>query len=503
MISERQLAAVLWGTLALLCVLVVTVLVDENFGEFVDSAIYLLTAQSLSAGEGYNYLGRPFFVRPPGLSWLLAPLTPQGDGTWDHRTINLVIQAFAAGAFLALALCLRRLHGPVVAPLLALLFALNRVSLELLNKVFGEFPFLCLFFAGLALLLPARDGRQAPLGRALVGAVLVGLSLYFRSVGLLVLPALVLADLWRPRSAPPGRRWQGALLAAVALAVHLPWMIWSGEAAARAERPSTQLLMFDYSSALLRTDPGDPDSPYVDLAGWQERLASNAQEIVNTVGKITIGRQGGWAPRVLTGLLAAAVLFAWWRRRSALDWYALASVALLLSYFTYAGRLFLPLIPLLLSAVAFALESAAAAVAHRHERRRLVVTAGAVLALLLGGSSLALAGESLAPTQLKASNAVLDGLVADWLRENTPPDTLVLHERGAILAVLSGRTTYTDRNLRGAFPEAYPDVDWIVLGPLEDPAEPAIAAAARERKRIRVPGTQPPVTLRLYRMRDR
>ena len=37
-----------------------------------DSALYLLTAQSLAEGDGYRYLGEAFFLRPPGFSYALT-----------------------------------------------------------------------------------------------------------------------------------------------------------------------------------------------------------------------------------------------------------------------------------------------------------------------------------------------------------------------------------------------------------------------------------------------
>src|SRR5678815_2112858 len=52
-----------------------------------DGSIYLLTAKSLLAGEGYAVLGEPFTVRPPGFSLLLAPLLAARG--LDFHALNL------------------------------------------------------------------------------------------------------------------------------------------------------------------------------------------------------------------------------------------------------------------------------------------------------------------------------------------------------------------------------------------------------------------------------
>jgi copper resistance protein B len=73
MTRDRLVFVVVLTALVAWSVACVTVLVEDRFAEFVDSAIYMLTAKSLVAGEGYSYLGSPFFVRPPGTSALIAP----------------------------------------------------------------------------------------------------------------------------------------------------------------------------------------------------------------------------------------------------------------------------------------------------------------------------------------------------------------------------------------------------------------------------------------------
>ena len=61
------LALVVYGLLALFA------WHDEEWRPDWDCATYVLTGKALAEGEGYTYLGRPFFLRPPGIAWIIDP----------------------------------------------------------------------------------------------------------------------------------------------------------------------------------------------------------------------------------------------------------------------------------------------------------------------------------------------------------------------------------------------------------------------------------------------
>jgi len=102
----------------------------------------------------------------------------------------------------------------------------------------------------------------------------------------------------------------------------------------------------------------------------------------------------------------------------------------------------------------------------------------------VGGLLLAVALVSLPDTMRADFRARLnydaDRTTAEWIREHTAPDARILHEKGAILGVLTGRRTYTWRNLPGPWPEGAPEVDWIVLGPRKSDEITTIAEAVRD-----------------------
>jgi hypothetical protein len=516
--GERAVTLVLLALLALWCVLAVTAFVEPHFGEYVDSAIYVLTAQSLRAGQGYTYLDQPFFVRPPGFAWMLQPLVGL---PLDHAALNRFLQATAVAAFVAVALVLRRLHGALVGTLVALLFAISRPSVQSFDKLFAEFSFMAAFFGALWLLTPAPGEGRVGWRRGVAGAVLLSASCWLRSVGLLALPPLALSGVLRK----DGRRWQGPALAALALALHLPWMLWAREAASHAPRPATQMLMFDYPTALLRSDPGDPGSPLLDAAGWVQRIQENTVAIASSLPNALLGIESGSSRQlevddvgvrdrpkpepgplswIVAAAVAAAMLHALWGRRSLLDWYGAASIAMLLAYFTFTDRLLLPLFPVVLSALFFSAERLAARV-PLPQRARALARATALAALAAGLAVVVYlhwARDRVGP-DFKQQNSVTDGFTAEWLIKHTSPDARVLHERGPILSILSGRRAYTYRNRPGGWPGG-PEVDWIVVGPFPSPIEPAVAMAANKRVdlTVRWKPDQPPMVVRIYRMTD-
>ena len=491
-LASRLITGLLLAAVFLLAILSATLFVDPNWRHSVDSAIYLLTAKSLSLGEGYTYLGHPFFVRPPALSWCLAHIMGE---TWDFALYNQLIQIAVAASFGTILLAMSRLHGWCAAALITLLFGLNPLSLNHQNSILAEYPFLALFFAATWLLSRHRDGRQPGTLAALTGAILLAASVAFRTVGVLFLPGLVLLSALglngrRSESTDTTgepNRWQGLLVAVLVTLSLVPWALYSREAATNAERPSTQLLMFDYSTALLHTNPSDPNSPFVDSAGWFERIGNNLTEMSHTVGYAFLGGPPnealstfGPGSMIVTVLLGACLLYTVLSRRSAMDLYAAISVLVLLLYFTSADRLLLPLIPLILSSVVYTAHRIGQFLAKR-------TTIPEPSALLIGAFALALGAMSL--TRIEESRTLSatkrrfqrdDLATADWVRRHLPEDARLLHEKGAVLSVLSGRTTYTYRNLPGPWPEGCPEVDYAIFSPRprREDTETLVAAVA-------------------------
>ncbi len=163
-----------------------------------------------------------------------------------------------------------------------------------------------------------------------------------------------------------------------------------------------------------------------------------------------------------------------------MDLYAILSVLVLLLYFTSADRLLLPLIPLILSSVVYTLHRIGQFLAKRTTLPKPSVLFVGAFALAFGVMSLSRIDESRSLSATKRRFQRDDLATADWVREHLPADARLLHEKGAVLSVLTGRTTYTYRNLPGPWPQGCPEVDYAIFSPRprREETETLVAAVA-------------------------
>jgi hypothetical protein len=282
------------------------------------------------------------------------------------------------------------------------------------------------------------------------GSLLVAASAYMRTAALAAAPGIAIACYL-------GRRGWSRLagVAAVGIIVVLiaPWLHHAGREAARAERPSDQLLVFDYKTAVLHVNPGDPGSDMLSASMWKNRIAGNAGSLVSDGSYWIFGTRNPWVSYLLVAAVLLGFITGLGRRMSVLDWFALFYVAVLLGYFTFARRLLLPVVPLafvyLLQALGFATRRAGRGSGWAKVLRG---TFGAAAVCLLGFNILAAtvwsdgtAGGLGAETGKMAQMRKDQQVVGDWLRENTTDDAAVLAGPAPILSVLSGRDVYTYR----------------------------------------------------------
>jgi 4-amino-4-deoxy-L-arabinose transferase-like glycosyltransferase len=253
--------------------------------------MYIACARAIVAGEGYAYLGQPFTIRPPGLSYLIAPVLAL-RGT-DFLALNLLVASFGAlAAFLAWRFWRPRL-GWSLALCAALTLWLNPGWQRSCTQVMSEMPALALLFAALLL---ERRGREAGTARGrlacdLLLGVAIAAATYLRTVSVFLIPAVVLARLVLrapDRSGAARPTWLRTALVrtvpctAVALLLLLPWQLRN--AAVQAEPPADQTFIHSYGTGMFHEDAGDPSSRRL---GWDEvlgRFPKRAGEIVETLG---------------------------------------------------------------------------------------------------------------------------------------------------------------------------------------------------------------------------
>ena len=206
-----------------------------------DDGAYLLLAESLAEGEGLRYGG--VSGRPPGAKfppaypfvlstvWRVAPeATARGAAA---GVANVVILSLAAGLMWVLA---RGALG--LGPGLAALTLLPWVSADLWRLgmiALSEPLFIGLTLGVLLAAAPVLEDRGG-IGRALVAGLLLGLLGLTRTVGVLLLPALLVSVL-------RGRRWRvAAALAGPSVLFWSVWTVWSSRAAATLPETYRELM---------------------------------------------------------------------------------------------------------------------------------------------------------------------------------------------------------------------------------------------------------------------
>jgi hypothetical protein len=181
---------------AVFCFFVVTIRTGHRWGD--DYALYILEAKNIATGTAYPTIGLiadPYYpsysprMTPPGFPLLLAPL---------YKVFGLNLEAFKAeevvffvGALAAACLFFQSWLPPAWVLLFAAIMGFNPFFWNFKDDVLSDIPFL--FFLWLEFLLLERR----------MPAVLCGFVAYLaiatRGAGIVLLPAILLCELWRRR----------------------------------------------------------------------------------------------------------------------------------------------------------------------------------------------------------------------------------------------------------------------------------------------------------------
>lgn len=320
-----------------------------------DAAMYLLTARSLAAGEGYTMLGQPFLVRPPGFSLLIAPVVA-AFGT-DFHALHLLVAGFGALAC-ALSFAFQRARvGWALALLAALAVWLAPAYQRFCNQVMSDAPGAALLFA--CLLLERWSARRPSSRRELLVGAAIGLASLVRSMVALLVPALLAARLverWTERGDGPREPFRAfalrrlALPAVGALAAVAPWL--ARNATVELPTPVDQTYLYSYSAGMWHADPGDPHSRLLTAGELLERVPRRTRELLGTLGSRMDTRALTPGRAALALVLVAGCLWSLWRRRAPADFFAVGALALIAVYFGFEERLLVPVFLLALPATA-------------------------------------------------------------------------------------------------------------------------------------------------------
>ncbi len=337
--AERWTLAAL--VLAMLGSLFVTV--HPQYDQANDAALYVHTARSIAAGDGYSYHGVPFIIRPPGFSLLIAPLAAHPT---DFLLLNTLVSLSGVLCVALLFAFYRPRLGALVSAALCVFVWLNPLFQELCTQVMSDVPGAAFVFG--ALLLDRAARRRPTVGRHALLGLCIAAGLYVRSVCMLLIPAVLLARLAQRFLAADRERARRALKTCwpVLLLPVAAWMPWSlRNAGADIPVPPQHVFLHSYSTALWHEHPAYPDSPRLTAAQILERVPGQLEEMLPLLGAgyrqdTGIAQGTAFALAILGIVCATAVLI---RRRNAAEFLFGGVLMVLAIYFAFKPRLALTL----------------------------------------------------------------------------------------------------------------------------------------------------------------
>jgi len=388
-----------------------------TFGE--DDGLYIVAAKSLASGHGYRILslpGEPRQQKSPilyplvlSLFWRIAPDFPS-----NARWIMV-----ASWCFLPVFLVLTRLLGEDCGLsgwrtwLLCAVVGLNPIALLLSLTPMAEMMFGCLVIA--CLMLTARAARE-PEGLGFAAAAgLTGAAAYLtRTVGIALLPAGVVFFLFRRQY-----RRSFVFLAAMLPAV-LAWAWWAHGAASAAQDYSLGFYV-DYAG-VLKTNMTWATAPHI--------LLTNLSYLIQAIGGITLMLPDNSALLRPVGLLIVLCYVIWWQRSGITPYNLFAAIycmVLLVWPYPPNERFFVPLLPILLSAI----------LALPFPRGGTLFAAGALALVCLSG----VGGPRFLDTYLSAQRRTGQDIeqACGWIQRTLPESARFISAYDAIIYLRTGR----------------------------------------------------------------
>lgn len=324
-----------------------------------DAALYVLVARALARGEGYSYLGMPFIVAPPGMSWLLTPLVAW-RGT-DFHALNLFVATFGVATIALFFVFTRERLGTLLALCVSIAVWLNPTFQSLCNQALSDVPGAAFFFACLLLERWTRRARTRDAGAvpAIVSlrhdvalGVCIALATYVRWVNVLLVPAIVVArsyEHWqalRSRSslatANANLSWLRFLLMRIAplacttYLVLLPWSVRNS--LDESTGPVDQNFLYSFSTSMWHVDGMDPNSARVPWSAVRARVPRHLREVLSNCGTRMRSGDAGPLLTITGGVMLAALLYVMLARREPAEIFAGGAIATMLVYVSLQTR---------------------------------------------------------------------------------------------------------------------------------------------------------------------
>lgn len=429
--TEARLRVWFWVFVACYCALgLATLTGDHRWGD--DWAQYVLHARNLATGRPYAdtgyifnpdvaYLGPTNY--PPGLPLLLAPVVALfGVNVVALKIVGLACMVLSLPVILRLAV---PVTGTPVAMASVFLLALHPVYWNQRQFILSEAPYL--LFSMLTLWWCARatevqESRNAALVHGLILGILFFASVISRSIGIAILPALLVYG-WAQRK-PVG--WFAGLVFSLSLLLWLQstWLVAPPTYASELKVPTVGLVLakpVGYLTALADMFP----------------LPLGFSPVAAT-GVILASMAGAWfactgAPPSARGLTAVREMAA---RVPFFIWYVASYLsALFVASVSADSRLLEPVLPILIVLAVYGVHE----IAIKRARARLILI-GAVLAAATYLLALDASGRFTPGIQMVNCTECVE--MFGYIRDHSAPESVIVFSKPRAMALFGGRRSW-------------------------------------------------------------
>lgn len=418
-----------------------------QIGTSYDDAHYIILAESLAGGQGYQLINfpRPQIERnfPPGFPLLLAPFTLAFPKNYDAlKIVSLVL--WLASILLVHKLFSKRLASPYLEILTALI-ALNPLPVGLSVAVMSESAYL--FFTLLALItFDKTDGKK--IGWLLLAAILAFYSQQIRAIGMALTVSLLIYF-------PLSRRFRDVGVVSVILTAGILLQAWINA------RNGGTFFSSGYEAQVLDGSLIEKTTQaWSNAFGYFDEILAGS--LIPVFGTRLDESFGGlfFVFNLVVVLVVAAGFFAW---KPKLEWMHLYFVVYVLGILAFwnprvgsiKARFLIPILPFLYFYFLGGMKWLT------KDNRRIVIGVSVLIALVLLARNIQDWRSPVRETMTDLS------IGASWVAENAPPDAIVMVNEPVPAYVHVKRRTINfpkdRRELQGYLDNQ--GIDYIVVAP--------------------------------------
>ncbi|MHC9543027.1 MAG: hypothetical protein AB9903_26250 [Vulcanimicrobiota bacterium] len=404
--SSRSALTVLIAVIVTACTLYLLSMNCVSVGDINDDAMYIIASRSFTVGQGMRETFDPAAPKtrfPPGLPLLIA--LPVLSFWPDFWLLKLAALIFALSSIYVLYLYFSRRSDSFNGLAIAMLFALNPVTVLYSGTVMADFPYLLCSFLTLFLLEEQKSvSSKTERWSMILLACLAFFSLWLRLIGVSLIIAVTIVLLLK-------RRYLHASLCAAAGA-----LAYAG------------IIFFSDTTCYAVTKQSMNVSKIIEIViqNLQFYMTNNffivpqISEPYNTPVLV-----------VLVTLLVLALVINWRKgTMGVLELYLLGYSFLLLTYPYFSSRLIIPVLPILLYFIFISLREIAG-----QRRERLAFIAVSLLMII----PYAIHDASIIETSLKKGFRESTYVQPhQWMKEHIPAEALIMSDHSPSLYLYTG-----------------------------------------------------------------